>query len=205
LLTLAALLTATGLATALRAILARVLADVLPAPVAGFGPPREGRAFATLPRRPAVLLDFLSRDFFERDFAIGLVCFYEDTKGGGCLLTQMQAANATADAITPVAANRFSKSMSRKSMPSGLTRRVASGFPNETSAHAAADRSVPVEEVMHAVQPHDADENEVDRDDIIQQPRYDQNQDAGEERDQGRDVGSGDDHDPNLLVDLSDY
>jgi hypothetical protein len=90
-LTFGALSTATGLVAALRA----ALADVFLAPTAGFRPLREGRAFATPLRRAAVLLDPLSRDFFERDFAMALVCFYEDTKGGGAFLRQMQAANAT--------------------------------------------------------------------------------------------------------------
>jgi len=149
--------------------------------------PWAGRAFAALFRAGAlveVLREAVLREaVFERDFAIGLVLFLRDQNYGpkrrGRLLKADADGECNADAITPSAAYRFPE----RAPQIGL---------------------VPVEEVMHAVQPHDADENEVYCDDVVEQSRDDQNQDAGEKRDQRRDVGSGNDHDPNLLVDLSD-
>jgi hypothetical protein len=55
--------------------------------------------------------------------------------------------------------------------------------------------SMPVDEMMHVVETDQADEDEIDGDDVVEQPRHDQNQDAGDDGDKRRDMGSGDDHD----------
>jgi hypothetical protein len=54
--------------------------------------------------------------------------------------------------------------------------------------------SVPVDEVMDAIEPDQSDENEIDSYDEIEQPRHDQDQNPGNESDNRRDMGSGDDH-----------
>ena len=54
---------------------------------------------------------------------------------------------------------------------------------------------MPVDEMMDAVELDHADENEIDRDDVVEQPRHDQNQDAGKDGDPRCEVCSGDDHD----------
>jgi hypothetical protein len=59
----------------------------------------------------------------------------------------------------------------------------------------AARRSMPVDEMVDAVEADQPDKNEVDGNDVIEQPRHDQNQDAGDKGDEWRDMGSGDDHD----------
>jgi hypothetical protein len=59
----------------------------------------------------------------------------------------------------------------------------------------AARRSMPVDEMVDAVEADQPDKNEVDGNDVIEQPRHDQNQDAGDKGDERRDMGSGDDHD----------
>ncbi len=51
-----------------------------------------------------------------------------------------------------------------------------------------------VHEMIDGIEPDQSDDNEVDRDDIAQQSRHDQDEDAGEEGDKRRDVGRGDDH-----------
>jgi hypothetical protein len=55
-------------------------------------------------------------------------------------------------------------------------------------------RSMPVDEMMDAIEPDQADEDEIDRDDIVEEPRHDQDQYAGNDGDERRDMGSGDDH-----------
>jgi hypothetical protein len=59
----------------------------------------------------------------------------------------------------------------------------------------AARRSMPVDEMVDAVEADQPDKNEVDGNDVIEQPRHDQNQDARDKGDERRDMGSGDDHD----------
>jgi hypothetical protein len=59
---------------------------------------------------------------------------------------------------------------------------------------------VPVEEVMDVVEADEANENQIDGDDVVEEPRHDQNQDAGNKRDKRRDMGSGDDHDLSFYV-----
>ena len=61
---------------------------------------------------------------------------------------------------------------------------------------------MPVDEMMDAVELDHADENEIDRDDVIEQPRHDQNQDTCKDGDPRCEMCSGDDHDLNLLVEL---
>jgi hypothetical protein len=48
--------------------------------------------------------------------------------------------------------------------------------------------------VMDRVELNEAGENQIDGDDVVEQPRYDQNQDPGKDGDKRRDMGSGDDH-----------
>ena len=48
--------------------------------------------------------------------------------------------------------------------------------------------------MIDAIEPHQSDDNEIDRDDEVQQPRHDQNEDAGDKGDKRRDMGGGDDH-----------
>src|SRR5215467_16310829 len=56
----------------------------------------------------------------------------------------------------------------------------------------AADESA--DEVIDAVQSNEADDDQVDGDNVVQQPRHDQDQDAGDESNKRRDVGNGDGH-----------
>jgi hypothetical protein len=65
--------------------------------------------------------------------------------------------------------------------------------PNATPA--SFGDSVEVEEVVDAIETDQSDKNEIDRDDIVEQPRHDQNQNAGNDGDEWRDMGRGDDHD----------
>jgi len=53
---------------------------------------------------------------------------------------------------------------------------------------------VSADEVIDAVQSNEADDDEVDRDDVVQQPRHEQNQNAGDEGNERRDMGNGDGH-----------
>jgi hypothetical protein len=53
---------------------------------------------------------------------------------------------------------------------------------------------MPVDQMMYGVEPDQADENEIDRDDIIEQSRNDQNENASKNGDERGDVGGGDDH-----------
>ena len=62
---------------------------------------------------------------------------------------------------------------------------------------------MPVDEMMDAVEFDRADENEIDRDDVVEQPRHDQNQDTGKDGDPRSEMCSGDNHDLNLLVELA--
>src|SRR5580704_7262522 len=48
--------------------------------------------------------------------------------------------------------------------------------------------------MIDGIEPHQSDNNEVDRDDKVQKSRHDENEDAGDERDQRRDMGGGDNH-----------
>ena len=54
---------------------------------------------------------------------------------------------------------------------------------------------MPREPVMDGIELYDADENEIDGDNIIEQPRDDQNEYPGNDGDERRDMGGGDDHD----------
>ena len=54
---------------------------------------------------------------------------------------------------------------------------------------------MPVDEMMDAVELDHADENEIDGDDVVEQPRHDQNQDTRKDGDPRSEMCSGDDHD----------
>jgi hypothetical protein len=54
---------------------------------------------------------------------------------------------------------------------------------------------IPIEKVVDVVEADDADKNQIDGDDEVEQPRHDEDQDAGNKRDQRREMGRGDDHD----------
>ena len=56
-------------------------------------------------------------------------------------------------------------------------------------------RLMPVDEMMHVVETDQADEDEIDGDDVVEQPWHDQDQDTGDDGDERRDMSSGDDHD----------
>jgi hypothetical protein len=55
--------------------------------------------------------------------------------------------------------------------------------------------SMPAEPVVDGVELYQADENEVDGDNVIQQARDEQNEYPGDNGDERRDMGGGDDHD----------
>src|SRR3974377_1663994 len=55
------------------------------------------------------------------------------------------------------------------------------------------------DEMVNGVETHDADYDQVDRNDVVQQPWHDQNQDARNQCNKGRDVGGGDGH-KSLLI-----
>jgi hypothetical protein len=54
---------------------------------------------------------------------------------------------------------------------------------------------MPVDEVMDVVEADEADKDEIDGDNVVEKSRHDQDQDAGNDGDNRRDMGSGDDHD----------
>jgi hypothetical protein len=51
-----------------------------------------------------------------------------------------------------------------------------------------------IDEVMDGIEPGQSDDNEIDRDDDIEKPRHDQDQNAGDERHKRGDMGGGDNH-----------
>jgi hypothetical protein len=51
-----------------------------------------------------------------------------------------------------------------------------------------------LDEVMDGIEPGQSDDNEIDRDNDIEKPRHDQDQNAGDECDNRRDMGGGDNH-----------
>jgi hypothetical protein len=51
-----------------------------------------------------------------------------------------------------------------------------------------------VEEVIDPIEPGQSDNNEIDGDDVVEEPRHQQDQNAGNERDQRCDMSGGDDH-----------
>jgi hypothetical protein len=60
------------------------------------------------------------------------------------------------------------------------------------------------EEMMDGVEPDQPFDDQIDGDDDVEKPRHDQNENAGNERDDRRDFGGGDDHDlPRRWIDLS--
>jgi hypothetical protein len=65
----------------------------------------------------------------------------------------------------------------------------------ECNAGAGAFALMPVDEVMDVIEADEADKDEIDGDNVVEKPRHDQDQDAGNDGDNRRDMGSGDDHD----------
>src|SRR5262249_9964152 len=63
---------------------------------------------------------------------------------------------------------------------------------------------VSADEVIDAVQSNEADDDQVDGDDVVQQSRHDQDQNAGDEGNQRRNVGNGDSHE-DLLGRVMNY
>jgi hypothetical protein len=51
-----------------------------------------------------------------------------------------------------------------------------------------------IDEVMDGIEPGQSDDNEIDRDNDIEKPRHDEDQNAGDERDKRGDMGGGDNH-----------
>src|SRR5579872_720169 len=51
------------------------------------------------------------------------------------------------------------------------------------------------EKVMDGIEPDQAFDDQINGDDDVEKPRHDQNENAGNQRDNGRDFGGGDDHD----------
>jgi hypothetical protein len=51
-----------------------------------------------------------------------------------------------------------------------------------------------VDEVMDGIEPGQSDDNEIDRDNDIEKPRHDEDQNAGNECYKRRDMGGGDNH-----------
>jgi len=47
---------------------------------------------------------------------------------------------------------------------------------------------------MDGIEPGQSDDNEIDRDNDIEKPRHDEDQNAGDERHERRDMGGGDNH-----------
>src|SRR5262245_65648967 len=58
----------------------------------------------------------------------------------------------------------------------------------------ATEAAASAEEVIDAVEPGEADDDQVDGDDVVEQPRHEQDQNAGDERNQRCDVGDRDGH-----------
>jgi hypothetical protein len=56
------------------------------------------------------------------------------------------------------------------------------------------DGSMPVDEMMDGIEADQSDENEIDGDDVVEQPRHDQDQYTGNDGDERRDMSSGNDH-----------
>jgi hypothetical protein len=80
--------------------------------------------------------------------------------------------------------------------------RVSSASARLLNANAGAQRnivekpraSMEIDPVVDAVKLHEADENEINCDDVTQEPRNQQNENPGEDRDNGCQMGSGNDH-----------
>jgi hypothetical protein len=51
-----------------------------------------------------------------------------------------------------------------------------------------------VDEVVNGIEAHNADQDQINRNDIVQQARHDQNQNSGDQGNQWTDMGSGDGH-----------
>ena len=49
--------------------------------------------------------------------------------------------------------------------------------------------------MMDGIEPHQSDDDEIDRDDEVQQSRYKEDENTADQGDKRRDMGGGDDHD----------
>jgi hypothetical protein len=74
-------------------------------------------------------------------------------------------------------------------------------FPAAEATWASTASSA--EEMMDGVEPDQPFDDQIDGDDDVEEPRHDQNENAGNQRDDRRDFGGGDDHDlPRSWIDL---
>src|SRR6266571_1776651 len=64
----------------------------------------------------------------------------------------------------------------------------------DARAQMGAPPAASADEMIDAVETDEADDDEVDGDDVVQQPRHEQDQNAGEEGNKRRDMGNGDGH-----------
>jgi hypothetical protein len=58
---------------------------------------------------------------------------------------------------------------------------------------------MPIDEVVHTVKADQADEDEINGDNVVEQPRHDQNQNAGNDGNPRREMGTGNNHGRVLL------
>jgi hypothetical protein len=52
--------------------------------------------------------------------------------------------------------------------------------------------------MMDGIEPHQSDDDEIDRDDEVEQPRHQQDENTADQSDKRRDMGGGDDHEKPL-------
>jgi hypothetical protein len=72
--------------------------------------------------------------------------------------------------------------------------------PIATPAWLPGENSMPHDPVMDRVELDEADEDQIDRDNVVQEPRHDENEQAGDDGNDRRDMGGGNDHDFFLWV-----
>src|SRR5215831_3646183 len=71
---------------------------------------------------------------------------------------------------------------------------ITAAGPDARAQFGRPAAGVSADEVIDAVQSNEANDDQIDRDNVVQQPRHDQDQDAGDEGNERRDVGNGDGH-----------
>src|SRR6266487_6681286 len=59
---------------------------------------------------------------------------------------------------------------------------------------ASAAATLSADEMINAIEPRDADDDQVDRHHVVQQPRHEEDQDAGDKGDKRRDMRNRDGH-----------
>jgi hypothetical protein len=67
--------------------------------------------------------------------------------------------------------------------------------PNATPGAPSTRGLMPIDEMMDAVEADQTDEDQIDGDDVIEQPRHDQNQNPGKDGNPRREMGTGNNHD----------